>query len=371
MARPLVSDFALTTLNNIGGSMSATATSFTVTSGGGNAFPDPSASNLPVKLFVVTIDNELVLCSNRVGDTFTVWTDSFGHTGRGYAGTTAAIHTNGASIVLSLTANHLRQLWSSLPDTFDPDVPVGARGTWNSSKGYWDYTSFAAPGAYDEEFEAPFSGWGSPWNWSPRPSSITAPDGSTGTDSGLTANWNTVLKSQLYCQRADNNTEKWYLWRSFAPGGGAWTVRAKIGHGGAFVADALEFGMGVSNQSNPTAGGGTAIALAHSIANTNSENFVGHSASYTAPAQLWLTGYTVSGTGGTSHWQTFSGEHYVQIVYDGIYRFAVSSDGINFTEINSIGISPFTPASIYFYWYVNHPAFPTKQTTTIDWVRTF
>lgn len=367
MARPLVTDFAISTL---GATIStAGALSFTVAAGTGNKFPDPSTSPQPNGRFVVAIDNELVLCSARSSDTFTVWSDSAGHTGRGYSGTTATAHTLGANVVLAFPSTHFNQIWGALADTYNPDVPIPARGSY--SNGLWNYRIASAPGTYDEEFEAPYTGWNTPWSWSPRPTSIVAPDGSTGTDPGMTASWGTTLKSQLFMQRADNNTEKWYLWRPYAPGTGSWTVRAKVGHAATYVAESTEFGMGVSSQANPTAGGGTAVALAHSVSNINTVTIVGHSTSYTAQSPMWIVGHSTAISGGIDRWAPYRGERYIQISYDGIYRFATSLDGINFQEITSLGLAAFTPASLYFYWSVLNPQFPTKETTTIDWVRTF
>jgi hypothetical protein len=71
-------------------SLSNSASSFTVVSG--NTFPDGSSGNP----FVVTISRgfvveEKILCSSRSGNTFTVKQ-------RGFDGTTAQVHDNGAEV---------------------------------------------------------------------------------------------------------------------------------------------------------------------------------------------------------------------------------------------------------------------------------
>jgi len=75
--------------------ISATDTSFTVTTGDGALFPTGN--------FVVTIDDERILVGSRSGDTFSSLT-------RGYDGTTAASHTAGTRIELRIIARHIQEL---------------------------------------------------------------------------------------------------------------------------------------------------------------------------------------------------------------------------------------------------------------------
>jgi len=75
--------------------ISATDTSFTVTTGDGNLFPTGN--------FVVTIDDERILVGSRSGDTFSSLV-------RGYDGTTAASHTAGTRIELRIIARHIQEL---------------------------------------------------------------------------------------------------------------------------------------------------------------------------------------------------------------------------------------------------------------------
>jgi len=75
--------------------ISATDTSFTVTTGDGALFPTGN--------FIVTIENERILVGSRSGDTFSSLT-------RGYDGTTAASHSAGASVELRIVARHIQEL---------------------------------------------------------------------------------------------------------------------------------------------------------------------------------------------------------------------------------------------------------------------
>jgi len=75
--------------------ISATDTSFTVTTGDGALFPTGN--------FVVTIDDERILVGSRSGDTFSSLT-------RGYDGTTAASHTAGTRVELRIIARHIQEL---------------------------------------------------------------------------------------------------------------------------------------------------------------------------------------------------------------------------------------------------------------------
>ena len=70
------------------------ATSLNVATGEGGKFPDSN--------FHITIDDEILLCTSRSVDTFTVE--------RGKEGTTAAAHSSGAAVELRITAKIIQDL---------------------------------------------------------------------------------------------------------------------------------------------------------------------------------------------------------------------------------------------------------------------
>ena len=74
--------------------ITAAATSLTLVSGEGSKFP---ASN-----FHITIDDEIILCSSRIGDVLTVT--------RAQESTTASAHAAGAIVALNITAGIITQL---------------------------------------------------------------------------------------------------------------------------------------------------------------------------------------------------------------------------------------------------------------------
>lgn len=83
--------------NNAGSTLAAgitnTATSLTVAAGHGARFPTTN--------FHVTIGDEIVLCTTRSGDVFTIV--------RAREGTTATAHSAGASVELRVTAQIVRE----------------------------------------------------------------------------------------------------------------------------------------------------------------------------------------------------------------------------------------------------------------------
>jgi|YelNatPaOPRAMG01_1025707.scaffolds.fasta_scaffold52968_2 hypothetical protein len=80
--------------------ISASATSLTVATGGGALFP---SSN-----FHVTIDDEILECTSRIGDVFTVQ--------RGQEGTTPAGHGAGAKVQLRWTAAYVTEIQTAISD---------------------------------------------------------------------------------------------------------------------------------------------------------------------------------------------------------------------------------------------------------------
>lgn len=104
MTKYLYSNNATTTL---GSSLSSSATAMTVTTGTGNLFPSPvSGQYFSVTLLAagssVAVPNEIVYCTSRTGDTFTIV--------RGQEGTTALGWNVGDMVSNDVTAGYLNQV---------------------------------------------------------------------------------------------------------------------------------------------------------------------------------------------------------------------------------------------------------------------
>lgn len=80
--------------------INASATSLTVATGEGAKFPTDN--------FHISIDDEILLCTSRTNDTFTVQ--------RGKEGTTAASHQAGAKVQLRWTAGYVEELQTALAE---------------------------------------------------------------------------------------------------------------------------------------------------------------------------------------------------------------------------------------------------------------
>ncbi len=80
--------------------INASATSLTVATGGGALFPSGN--------FHITIDNEILKCTSRSGDVFTVQ--------RGQEGTTPAGHQAGAKVQLRWTAAYVTEIQTAISE---------------------------------------------------------------------------------------------------------------------------------------------------------------------------------------------------------------------------------------------------------------
>lgn len=220
--RPAVTSFASTTLTGGGGGLGTPLAyndaSFTVAVGTGSLFPvlqswptppgagvTPTLASVPFNPtstgFVVAIDSELLLCSARSGDSITV-------AQRGYGGTAAAAHAVGASVVLSATSVSFDRIWGALPDAANADVPPFARGGWNGTS--WDYQGQGSgPGPWDDEFEPPWGGQGSPWTVSPLPANLSGGSAPSRVDFG------TDYRSHLHFARASGDLVYYTVYRPF------------------------------------------------------------------------------------------------------------------------------------------------------------
>jgi hypothetical protein len=100
--------------STLAAAITSTATSFSVAAGEGARFP---ASN-----FLITIGDEIILCTSRTTDTFTVV--------RAQGGTTAAAHSAGARVELRIMEQHIIELqqavgWDLIrTGTFTADVNI-------------------------------------------------------------------------------------------------------------------------------------------------------------------------------------------------------------------------------------------------------
>lgn len=88
-------------ISQLAANISDTATTLTVVTGEGTNFP----STYP---FHITIDSEILECTNRSTDTLTVL--------RAKQSTTAAAHTAGVSVELRVTAKHLDDITEIFTD---------------------------------------------------------------------------------------------------------------------------------------------------------------------------------------------------------------------------------------------------------------
>lgn len=337
MARENLTNFASTTLS---GTITSGAMSFAVATTGGAAFPTVSTSN--PRYFVVSIDSELILCSQRSSDTFTV-------SQRGYEGTTPAGHSNGAPVTLAITAGMVNHIWSALPDTFNLDVPPYARGG-------------SVPSQWDDEFESS-SGL---WTFYP-------------VNSGASGDYGTTNPSCFTFTRADFNNTDYFLYQPFAPGAGSWQVTAKLSHGarqagyGGSAVPSIEASLFVADLANPTGGSdvGNQVRIDHGFHASlfNVASISGYSnVSTTVP--LFKASKVDSGTYSALAWTTSAGERYMRLAYNGngLYLFWIG-DGYVWRAIASLS-KTITPASLGFRFHVgNASSARLSNIALVDWVR--
>jgi hypothetical protein len=94
----------------LSGSITDSATSFTVAAGGGTTFPDGSSYPFVIVIGRGTASEEKILCASRSGDNFTVTT-------RGYDGTTATSHSGGPAVEHCIDALVINEASAHIYDT--------------------------------------------------------------------------------------------------------------------------------------------------------------------------------------------------------------------------------------------------------------
>lgn len=331
MARETFQNFATSTLS---ASLTNSALSFSLTTGGGALFPTTN--------FTVTIDTEILLISSRSGDAFTVASG-----GRGYDGSTAASHSSPAPVQASVTAYTMNHLWQNTPDTYTADVPPVQASL--SSAGVPNGTA----GTYDTEFESAGS-----WTLFPSPAS------------GTTLAIGSSMRSHLLFNRGGSDTSLYTAYIGFTPGG-SWTLTCKVSDATNFI---VNFGQNsqlhffVSDLSNPTASADSGNRFRMDIISqiSTTSHFETTNWRY---ARAWKD---VAGTGSQIDPAVaipIGMPLYFRITYDGTSFYGYLGDGFTYTQIAGVALS-MTPRSMGFQYYSgNSTGSYILHTVAVDWVR--
>jgi hypothetical protein len=384
MSRSNLTNFAAGTLltgGTSGGSprdMTNTDTAFMLQTGQGAAFPTVSSSPaLPYEPgnFVVCVDSELILCSSRSADTFIVWSDGAGHTGRGYDGTLAASHTHNTAVVVEAVSRvHLDRVAGVSADTFNFDVPAWARG--GMLNGLWDWQNGGtAPTSQDDEFETQ-----GPWQVYPLTSNLPG-----GGDIGASIDFGASYRSCLHFTRsnAHPNANHYFVYKAFTPPSAPYVIACKMHHGGAFFpigtlsgSYVQEATFGVSDLSNPTGGDvGNQVRIDH------------HTGSDAGVSGFWpgsgsTTGYmhhpmnkgarVITNVYAPEVWRPSAGETYFAVRNDGSGNpwSTWIGDGGTWRLLSRSNAGAFTPQTIFFKFLADgFGSVPSFQEGIVDWVR--
>lgn len=331
MARESFKNFASTTLS---ASITSSSTSFTVASGGG--------ANFPTSNFVVNIDTEMIFVSSRSSDTFTVGT-------RGYDGSTAASHSSGATVQLTMCAYTFNHIWSNVPDTYMADVPPTQQPL--SSTG----VPSGSASASDKEFEVST-------NWTLFPSPAT----------GAIFNIHTSLQSNLLFVRGTSDNTLYTAYASFTSAS-AFTATCKLSTGINMPlngSQTVETHFFFSDQSNPTGSAesgnrfridvvssgastsGMVNAGSHIIRAYKDVSGVGTPLTPSLPVSMAVPLYLRITSNGSGTWQAYVG------------------DGITFTLLASVSGLSITLASVGFQFISGATGGNvTQQQCAIDFLR--
>lgn len=336
-----VRNFASTTL---AASMSFADSSFTVATGTGAAFP--SVDSTHPQRFVVAVDTELILCSQRTGDTFTV-------AQRGFDGTVASSHASGASVTHAMTAGMMDHLWSNVGDAFNMSVPPFARGG-------------SAPSAWDDEFESNSGAW-----------TIFPTPPNTGSSDWLDFG---VVKSCMRFQRADLSNIIYHVYKPFTPGdtNTAFTVTAKMSHGARIwgqdpntVPPFVELSMFVSDQSSISSyDQGNIARVDHSVRGYQVTLADPVSGTLTVKMPVLKSAVVNNSTYQSIDFVPADGNQYVRLYYNGsgTYLFYVG-DGMTWTGIGRAA-KRINVATVGFRFLVlNASNTRTEQNVLVDWLR--
>jgi hypothetical protein len=309
---------------------------------------------------------------------------------RGIDGTTAASHAVGASVVLVVRTQQLDHLWGATPDTHRLDVPPYVRGAYNTTSASWDFLSTSnallsvgsGPSGWDEEFEAPWGGQGTPWTVGPAVPSNLLPGG-IGGDNGCILDLGQYRRSCLTFRRADFSATSYYLSRAFTAPAGPYMLTAKLHHAARTVSytRALEASLFISDQTTPSlAAEGTMVRLS-SVLSGNAETLTygpsGGSMNLVVPLQtLVKASYTISsGPGQDVGFANWPGATYLRIVSDGNgsgthWRYLLG-DGLVWQSIATIGPFTFTPRSLGLrFWSAGaNTDQQSREEVVVDWLR--
>ncbi len=355
MTRENTTNFATTTLAV---AINSGSMSFTVATGTGALFPTVSTpptagafAALPyyARGFIVCIDSELMLCSARSTDTFTVMT-------RGYESTTPVSHAIGATVSLAMTSGMLARLWNADADTFNMNVPFFDR-----------LTNPIGPSGWDDEFDFLQTKW----------SMYPAPPLFGGTDSGVNADINTTYRSCFQVYRNPNNSTIYYIWEPFSPGSSAFTIYAKIAHScstmiGSRLPTATLF---ISDQTNPSVGpdAGNMVRL-ESVIGANSITIGARPLPdyNVVTLNTWVAAQSTSGVYGAVSAILNMGEQFWRLQYlgNGNWTYAVSPDGSTWNVFGGLSKTVSNIATMGFRFYITGAGNDESyQWMNIDWVR--
>lgn len=305
---------------------STTALSFSVTTSQGAFFP---SSN-----FLVTIDTEVMLIASRTADTFTVGT-------RGFDGTIAATHNNGAVVQLSICSYNLVHLWQNIGDTYTPQVPPQQLGV--------------SPQTYDNEFESAGS-----WTYFPSPSG------------GTTFSAGSPVRSHLLLNRGVNDNALYTAYVGFAlttP----YTVTCKLSQGLSLQRSSTDLAASslfVSDSINPSASADSGNRFrVDAVMNT-----VGTNATLNYGDCLVRGGQDVSGAfrqvGPNAVPISPGVPLYLRITYDGASNYtAFFGDGITYFNLGTASQgAPVQTLGVDFHIFPNGAAW-VPQVAAVDYVR--
>ena len=343
MGKDNTSNFATSTLN---GSILSTDMSFAVQTGQGSLFPTVNSTH--PSYFKVTIGSEVIICSARSSDTFTV-------SQRGAEGTTAAGHSNGAAVTHAQTSGMVDHLWQNVADTFNANVPLYARnGT--------------APGTYDDEFETQAGAW-------------TVPS----TSGGDLIDFN-VVPSCLRFQRADFSTNAYSVYKSFPLGTStSFEAICRMSHGARVwesatqTPPAVELTFFVSDQAAPTSTNtGNVVRLDHVL---SGEQFTitdvygrlngTPNSTFVTRTEVVKAVNVISSVYHALTFSLFNGYQYYKISYtgSGVYQLW-TGDGLTWKEVAYIATT-INVQSIGFSFFTNTTAsaVQTQQHAVIYFLR--
>jgi hypothetical protein len=336
-----VTNYASSTLT---AGISAGATSFTVAAGTGAAFPSPTNLN-NANSFIVSIDAELILCSARTADTFTVASG-----GRGYDGTSAASHLSGATVTHGMTAGMLKHVWQNVPDNWNIDVPPYQRA---------GFAALGSPDTASDEFEATT---GAGWTIFP-------------IDAGGTFTFNTSIKSCMTFSRATNNSTSYHFYKAFSSAAGSWGITCRLSHGyspnGWGNTNFIQATLFVSDAANPTSlDTSNSVRIGSIYNNTTVSVTTGGVAGAVNTRLIKASNSLASGEVGTVY-ITPDTSLYLRIRNGGTNHWAAEvGDGFTWRRVASYTAAPLgTAVQSMGIRFSANTSFASGEVVAVDWIR--